>query len=78
MLNGTAPGKVYEDEAFVPGGETRRTITVSCVHDKCKNGPNMLAYMKEMGDVLKEYDDAFIVFEYYTDEQYGDEPTEFS
>lgn len=68
--------KIYEDEVFVPGCENAPNEYGSYVHDKCKNGPNMLAYMKEMGNVLKEYYDAFIVFEYYTDEQYGDETGE--
>lgn len=69
--------KLYEDEEFLPGGESAPNDYGSYLHNKCKNGPNMLPYMKEIGVVLKEYDDAFIVFEYYTDEQYGDEVGEY-
>lgn len=65
--------KIYEDEAFLPGHESAPNDYGSFLHNKCKNGPNMLTYMSEIGDTLKEYNDAFIVYEYYTDEQYGDE-----
>lgn len=42
------------------------------IHNRCKHGPNFTAYLHELADVCREYDDRQMVFEFYPDEQLGD------
>lgn len=37
-----------------------------------KGGPYMLGYLRELSDVLRDYQDRIMVFEFYPDEQLGD------
>ncbi len=67
--------KSYEDEVVLDAKHP--ADYGSYVHDKCKNGPKMIAYMKEMAQVMTEYTDAFMIFEYYTDEHNKDEVGEY-
>lgn len=69
--------KTYLDDPLNQSASDQPGQYGSYQHTMCKNGPNMLAYMKDMSDVMEEYDDAFMVFEYYTDEQLGDEVGEY-
>ncbi len=42
------------------------------VHASCKNGPNLHTYLREMADVVAEYDDRLLLLEYYPDDMLGD------
>lgn len=42
------------------------------IHSKCRNGPHLHKYLTEMSDVVAEYDDRFMVFEYYPEHYLGD------
>lgn len=44
----------------------------SFINRNSKDGPELFTYLKEMSDVLKEYDERFLVFEYYPDSQLHD------
>lgn len=65
--------KVYEDDplnsdcADCPEQDYGRYL-----HSRCKNGPNMLKYLREMSAVIKEFEDRRLVFEYYPDDKLGD------
>lgn len=43
------------------------------VHKNCKNGPHLTEYLDEIASVAREYDDKYILFEYYPDTMLGDE-----
>lgn len=65
--------KIYADDPmnsnFYGGEEHYGTH----VHTNCKNGPNLLRYMQEMTDVVAAYQNVFMIFEYYTEPELGDE-----
>lgn len=42
------------------------------IHSKCRNGPHLYEYLAEMSNAVAEYDDCFMVFEYYSDYHLGD------
>ena len=44
----------------------------SYVHNRCKYGPNFDNYLSELASVNQEYEDRYMVFEFYPDEQLGD------
>lgn len=41
------------------------------VHRNSKQGPNLFKYLAELTDVVGEYDDRRIIFEYYADHKFG-------
>lgn len=41
-------------------------------HLRCKNGPRLHEYLKELTSVAHEFDDKFFIHEYYADNQHGD------
>lgn len=66
--------KVYEDDPLNPGCTDRPEQDYGrYIHSRCKNGPNMLKYLFEMSEVVKEFDDRRLVFEYYPDDKLGDQ-----
>lgn len=65
--------KVYTDDPLNPEYDGGPDDYGSYLHTNCKNGPNMLRYMREMSDVVASYQDRFMVFEYYTEPELGDE-----
>lgn len=69
--------KIYEDDPVAHDGDPDPMNYGHYHHTKCKNGPDMLRYMREMSDVVAAYRDRFILFEYYTDEQLNDEIAEY-
>jgi len=44
----------------------------SFINKNSKNGPNLKKYLKSLTDVLNEYQDRFMVFEFYPDSLLGD------
>ena len=44
----------------------------SFINRNSKDGPELFSYLKEMTDILKEYDDRFMLLEYYPDSQLHD------
>ena len=43
----------------------------SYIHNRCKYGPNFDNYLGELAAVNQEFDDRYMVFEFYPDEQLG-------
>lgn len=41
------------------------------IHKNSKQGPNLFTYLSELTDVVAEYEDRRIIFEYYADEKFG-------
>lgn len=41
------------------------------IHRACKDGPRLAEYLGELASVAKEYDDKYVLFEYYPDSQTG-------
>lgn len=42
------------------------------IHRSCKQGPHFIERLSEIVDVAKEYQDRFVIFEYYPDDKLGD------
>lgn len=70
--------KRYVDDTVSEHGDPDPEHYGHYLHDACKNGPHMLRYMREMTDVVAAYRDRFMVFEYYTDENLGEELQEYA
>lgn len=63
--------KTFEDNPMNPdyyGGDDNYG---SYVHCNSKGGPRMLEYLKMMTDVVAEYQNRYIVFEFYPDDRLG-------
>lgn len=69
--------KVYADDPINPGSNDEPGHYGKYLHTNCKNGPNLLRYMHEMTDVVAAYDHRFMIFEYYTEESFGDPVGEY-
>lgn len=69
--------KIYKDDPLNPNYAGDSDEYGSYLHIHCKNGPNMLRYMREMSDVVASYQDRFMVFEYYTEPELGDEIAQY-
>ena len=70
--------KIYEDDLFQEGCQDKPDEYGSYLHNRCKNGPNLLTYMKQMNDVMGEYDNRYMIFEYYTEKELGDEVQQYA
>lgn len=42
------------------------------IHSSCKQGPHFIERLAEIAAVAREYEDRFVVFEYYPDDKLGD------
>lgn len=48
------------------------------VHKYCKNGPHLSEYLAEIASVAREFDDKYVLFEFYPDSMLGDENEQLS
>lgn len=62
-----ADDPVNESYSSEPGGYG------SFIHRSCKNGPRLAEYVGEIASVAKEYDDRYVLFEFYPDAMLGNE-----
>ncbi|MFZ1258361.1 MAG: alpha-amylase family glycosyl hydrolase [Candidatus Saccharimonas sp.] len=70
--------KVLKDDPVNEQNHDSTNMYARYVHTSCQQGPHMLRYMREMTDVVASYRDRFMIFEYYTSPEYGDEIDQYA
>lgn len=69
---GISKDESLADDPKNPGFEGSPDEFGYYIHKHCKQGPKTVERLRQLTDVAKEYDDRFLIFEYYPDDKLGE------